>query len=95
MKLPWVSREHHEYVLRQLHTLTEERQKLLDHLLGDSAAEPVRIRQEAVHEDAETQAEPFEQASPVSFTTPFDSIGARFDKAHKNGVIPSKFRVRI
>lgn len=93
MKLPWVSREHHEYVLNQLHTLTEERQRLLDRLLSEPA-DRVRVEQVRAIEEQEPE-KTFEQVGPVSFTTPFDSIGARFDKAHKNGAIPAKFRVRV
>lgn len=95
MKLPWVTREHHEETKRLLETrvaeLCRENRELLDRLLMRN--EPERhVVEPAV--DAEPCAVA-EQAAPQSYTTPFDSVLTRFDTTFRNGKVPNEFKARI
>lgn len=103
-KFPWVSREHLEdtkqILQARVDTLEAEKKDLLDRLLSgavpDRRAEVARVNAEPVVNDEIRPITPTsEQGAPVSYTTPFDRTLNSFDAAHKNGVIPIKFRARL
>lgn len=105
LKWPWVSRHRLEHLEKQLESVDKERRELLDRLLGSGPeARQLRetVRRVEGYEDAEIRLEPDqpvslpEQGDVVQFTTPFDRIEQRFDKARRSGkAIDPRFRARV
>ena len=77
MRFPWVSREWLEDVKRQLAKSEAERERLLDLLSERIKPTPVPARPVLVEED---KSRDVAQGTVKGFTTPFDRIGAKFDK---------------
>jgi hypothetical protein len=105
MKFPWVSRERLDEVQRRLDAAEQERWRLLDLLLpgiGITGSCPPleRLPAEAPATAAGTGAEPESEtkAPPTveAFSTPFDRIEKRFERAFQKGTkIPAEFRARL
>lgn len=102
MQFPWVSRYRLEEAERRLTKVDEERLRLLD-LLLDGAQDRARVQtmvaQVEVAKPVEpTEREEIEEPAPVNveqYSTPFDRIEQRFDKARKSGPISRQFAARI
>lgn len=104
MKWPWVSRYRLEETQQRLETSEQERTRLLDLLLEGAAPRRELARAVEAAEvneldvmSAELNTAPAneEQGKATAFSTPFDSMQARFRNTFKGGQIPAQFKARV
>jgi hypothetical protein len=84
---PFVSRGRFEDLERQFSASECERRELLIRLLNQ-----MEKAQESTSVPPATQPN---NEAPSAYTTPFDSIGSRFDQAKRQGKVPAQFKARM